>query len=91
MIRVFNHYFHAWTLRRILFDLGLVLVALLAVMMVQGAGQPASPSVAGAQVLSLAAGMFVVNTFSGLYHRAAKRSIGESCLRAALAIPQHDL
>jgi sugar transferase (PEP-CTERM system associated) len=86
MIRVFNHYFHAWTLRRILFDLGLVLAALMAVMMVQGAGQPSGGAVAGAQVLSLAAGMFVVNTFSGLYTRVAKRSIGESCLRAALAL-----
>ncbi len=87
MIRVFNHYFHAWTVRRILFDVGLVLVALAAVMMVQGGGAHASSGVlAGTQVLSLAAGVFVVNTFSGLYQRVAKRSIGESCLRAILAL-----
>jgi sugar transferase (PEP-CTERM system associated) len=86
MIRVFNHYLHAWTLRRILFDVGLALLALAAVMMVQGAGTHAAAPMAGLQVLGLAAGMFVINSASGLYQRASQRSLTESCLRAALAL-----
>jgi sugar transferase (PEP-CTERM system associated) len=84
VIRVFNHYLHAWTLRRVLFDVGLVLIALIAVMVVQGAGQ--STSVAGTHVLTLAAGMFLVNSFSGLYQRSPRRSVGSSCLRAGIAL-----
>ncbi|WP_284615926.1 TIGR03013 family XrtA/PEP-CTERM system glycosyltransferase [Aquabacterium humicola] len=85
MIRVFNHYFHVWTLRRILFDVGLALFALAAVMIVQG-GQIGGATLAGTQVLSLAAGMFVINIIAGLYQRSGQRSIGESCLRAGVAL-----
>ena len=35
MIRLFNHYFHAWTVRRIFFDFLLSLLALAGVVMVQ--------------------------------------------------------
>ncbi|WP_395701296.1 TIGR03013 family XrtA/PEP-CTERM system glycosyltransferase [Aquabacterium sp.] len=86
MIRVFNHYLHAWTLRRVLFDVGLALLALAAVMMVQGGGMNVSAPLAGTQVLGLAVGMFVINTLSGLYQRSTQRSLVESCLRAALAL-----
>ncbi len=86
MIRVFNHYLHAWTLRRILFDVGLALLALAAVMMVQGGGMNVPMPLAGTQVLGLAVGMFVINSLSGLYQRSSQRSLVESCLRAALAL-----
>jgi len=86
MIRVFNHYLHAWTLRRILFDIGLALLALAAVMVVQGGGQTMTTPMAGTQVVGLAAGMFVVNMLAGLYQRSPKRTLSESCLRALLAL-----
>lgn len=86
MIRVFNHYLHAWTLRRILFDVGLALLALAAVMMVQGGTMNAAMPMAGTQVVAMAAGMFLINMLAGLYQRTANRSLGESCLRAAMAL-----
>lgn len=89
MIRVFNHYFHTWTLRRMSFDFGLALLALAAVMVVQSSNLvdlAGLVPMAGPQVISLAAGMFVINTASGLYQRAADRSLAESCLRALLAL-----
>ncbi|MBI5256441.1 MAG: TIGR03013 family PEP-CTERM/XrtA system glycosyltransferase [Burkholderiales bacterium] len=86
MIRVFNHYFHVWTLRRILFDVGLALLALAAVMMVQGGSVNMVVPMAGPQVLTLAMGMFVINMASGLYQRTVNRTLGESCLRAGLAL-----
>lgn len=86
MIRVFNHYFHVWTLRRVVFDIGLALAALIAVMMVQAGTPHHLVAQAGAQVLVLAAGLFVINTFSGLYQISTQRSLGESCVRAGLAL-----
>lgn len=86
MIRVFNHYLHAWTLRRILFDVGLALLALAAVMMVQGGALNVAMPMAGTQVVGMAAGMFVINLLAGLYQRSGSRSLSESCLRAALAL-----
>ena len=86
MIRLFNHYFHAWTLRRIFFDFALSLLALAGVILVQADSMPRAVPMAGAQVLSLAAGLFVINSASGLYQRAQDWSMVESSLRAALAL-----
>lgn len=87
MIRVFNHYFHAWTLRRIAFDLALAMMALIAVMLVHDDGRTSNGrTLAGAHVLSLAAGMFLINAASGLYQRTGPRSIIESCVRAMVAL-----
>ena len=35
MIKVFNHYLHAWTLKRIAFDFGFALLLLAGVVLVQ--------------------------------------------------------
>ena len=86
MIRLFNHYFHAWTLRRIFFDFLLSLLALAGVILVQAESLRLAVPMAGAQVLTLATGIFVINSASGLYQRAQHWSLGESSLRAALAI-----
>ena len=55
MIRLFNHYFHAWTLRRIFFDFVLSLLALAGVVLVQAENLGSAMPMAGAQVFSLAA------------------------------------
>ena len=86
MIRLFNHYFHAWTLRRIFFDFVLSLLALAGVILVQAESMQRAVPMAGAQVLSLATGLFVINSASGLYQRAQDWSMVESGLRAALAL-----
>jgi len=86
MIRVFNHYFHAWTVRRIAFDLLLSLLALAGVILVQAENMSLAVPMAGAQVVTLAAGLFVINSASGLYQRAQEWSLAESGLRALLAL-----
>jgi sugar transferase (PEP-CTERM system associated) len=86
MIRLFNHYFHAWTVRRIFFDFLLSLLALAGVIMVQAESFRLALPLAGVQVLSLAAALFVINSASGLYQRAQDWSLVESLLRATLAL-----
>jgi sugar transferase (PEP-CTERM system associated) len=86
MVRLFNHYFHAWTLRRVAFDFLLSLLALAGVLLVQAESLTLAIPMAGAQVVSLAAGLFVINSASGLYQRAQDWSVVESTLRAALAL-----
>ena len=60
MIRLFNHYFHAWTLRRIFFDFLLSMLALAGVILVQAENLRLALPMAGAQVVTLAAGLFVL-------------------------------
>ena len=86
MIRLFNHYFHAWTLRRIFFDFLLSMLALAGVILVQAENLRLALPMAGAQVLTLAAGLFVINSASGLYQRSHDWSVGESSLRAGFAV-----
>ena len=86
MVRVFNHYFHAWTIRRIAFDFLLSLLALAGVVLVQAESLTRAVPMAGAQVVTLAAGLFVINSASGLYQRAQEWSFAESSVRALLAL-----
>jgi sugar transferase (PEP-CTERM system associated) len=86
MIRLFNHYFHAWTVRRIFFDFLLSLLALAGVVLVQADSLRLAVPMAGAQVFSIAAGLFVINSASGLYQRVQDWSVVESLLRALLAL-----
>ena len=86
MVRLFNHYFHTWTLRRVVFDFLLSLLALAGVVLAQAESLTLAIPMAGAQVVSLAAGLFVINSASGLYQRAQDWSVVESTLRAALAL-----
>ena len=86
VIRLFNHYFHAWTLRKIFFDFLLSLAALAGVIMVQAESVRLAVPMVGAQVFSIAAGLFVINSASGLYQRAQDWSLAESFLRATLAL-----
>ena len=86
MIRLFNHYFHARTVRRVFFDFVLSLLALAGVILVQAESLRLAVPMAGVQVFTLAAGLFVINSVSGLYQRSQDWSFGESSLRAALAM-----
>ena len=86
MIRLFNHYLHAWTVRRIFFDFVLSLLALAGVVLAQAESLRSAMPMAGAQVFSLAAGLFVINSASGLYQRAQDWSVVESLFRVAFAL-----
>jgi sugar transferase (PEP-CTERM system associated) len=86
MIRIFNHYLHRQTLLRILSDLGFILVAMLVVFATQAGGLDVMLPAAGPQVLSLAAGMFLINSASGLYQAAPNFTRTQALARAALAL-----
>nr|WP_295080182.1 TIGR03013 family XrtA/PEP-CTERM system glycosyltransferase [uncultured Roseateles sp.] len=86
MVRIFSHYLHRQTLLHVLFDLGLILFAVVAVVLSQGdAGASAIPFVAS-HGLSLAGCMFIINSASGLYQHVHNRSVTESCARALLGL-----
>ncbi len=86
MIRLFNHYLHAWTVRRIFFDFLFALLALAGVVLVQAENLRLAVPQVGTQVFTLAAGLFVINSASGLYQRVQDWSLMESLARAVLAL-----
>jgi sugar transferase (PEP-CTERM system associated) len=86
MIRIFNHYLHRNTLMRILSDLGFIVVAMLIVFATQTGGLNELLPMAGPQLVSLAAGMFVINSASGLYQKAPNFTVPQVMARAALAL-----
>ena len=86
MIRIFNHYMHRRTLLGILSDLGFIVVAMIVVFAATAGGIEGLLPLAAPQVLSLAAGMFVINTASGLYQPAPSFTPTQAAARAALAL-----
>ena len=86
MIKIFNHYLHRHTLLRILSDLGFVVLAILVVFLTQTGSLDSVLPLAGPQLVSLAAGMFVINSASGLYQKAPNFTTSQVIARAALAL-----
>lgn len=87
MVRIFNHYLHRRTLLQVFFDVGLIIIALLAVVVSQG-GANAGQIIpfAASHGLSLAGCMFVINSATGFYQHVHNRSLTESCARGLLAL-----
>ncbi len=84
MIRIFSHYIHRRVLLQVLFDFVLVMAAVLAAcFLIAGTKPPWSMS--ATHGLSLATGIFLINSASGFYQPAHGRSVPESIARAALA------
>lgn len=86
MIRIFNHYMHRQTLQRMLADLGFILLAMLVVFVTQVDSLLTLLPMAGTQVVSLAAGVFVINTASGLYQKAPNFTVNQAIARAGVAL-----
>ncbi|MCV2348591.1 TIGR03013 family XrtA/PEP-CTERM system glycosyltransferase [Paucibacter sp. Y2R2-4] len=86
MVRIFSHYLHKQTLLHVLFDLGLILFAVVAVVLSQGESASSVMPFVASHGLSLAGCMFVINSASGLYQHVHNRSITESCARALLGL-----
>ncbi|MBB5205512.1 sugar transferase (PEP-CTERM system associated) [Inhella inkyongensis] len=84
MVRIFNHYLHRRTLLQVCFDAGLIVAVLLLVAIGQGA-TTALP-IAASHGLSLAGFVFLINSATGFYQPAAKRSLTETCARALFAL-----
>lgn len=86
MIRIFNHYLHRQTLLRMLSDLGFILVAMVLVFATQLGSLDSLLPMAGTQVASLAAGLFVINSASGLYQKSPNFTVNQAIARAAFAL-----
>ncbi len=91
MQRLFPSPYRIATLARILFDIVLVLACIVVGFAVQPQRiEPLLP-IAGTQALSLAAGLFLINTATGFYEGGRRRSAWQRLLRAmlslALAVP----
>ncbi len=86
MIRIFNHYLHRQTLLRMLSDIGFILVAMVMVFATQLGSLDSLLPMAGTQVASIAAGMFLINSASGLYQKSPNFTVNQAIARAALAL-----
>jgi sugar transferase (PEP-CTERM system associated) len=86
MFRVINHSVHRAAFSSMLFDLGLaVLVVLAAISMEVGSLGVAVP-LAGGQLVSFAACLFVIKSASGLYESSSGVSFGKASARALLVL-----
>ena len=86
MIRIFNHYIHPVSLQRIIFDFALVVGAIMAGVMLQADSLQSAMPIVGTHAVSLAAGLFVINSATGFYEKTYSRSLSQSCARAAFAL-----
>jgi sugar transferase (PEP-CTERM system associated) len=86
MIRIFNHYVHRAALRSMSFDLAVALLLALGAVAYQVGGLEHAVPLAGGQLVSFAAAMFVINTASGLYEPQNSLSLSRSCARAVFVL-----
>jgi sugar transferase (PEP-CTERM system associated) len=86
MLRIFNHYLHRRTVLQIGFDVGLIVAVLVLVSLAVGAGHWESLPVTAAHGLSLAGFVFLINSATGFYAPAPKRTLTETCARALVAL-----
>lgn len=86
MIRILNHYVCRQSMQRVMFDLALLTMAMFAVFAAFADRVDLIVPQAGAPVLSVAAGMFVVNTASGFYQRNNHFTVFQAFSRAAMAL-----
>jgi sugar transferase (PEP-CTERM system associated) len=91
MIRIFNHYVHRAALRGMMFDTVLVILVALAAIVIQAGGAMHAVPLAGTQVVSFAACLFVINSASGLYeiapHNTPSRALARALMVLIIALP----
>jgi len=106
MIRIFNHYFHKRTLYQISFDMGLVILVVVACFLYQSTEPLAASSTVLTGAFMMATGVSTINTGLGLYQRVQCltkrqmrwRALAALCLSLPLAyavfrfsaLPPHD-
>ena len=85
LTRIFDRYLHRRTFLQVSFDLGLIVLSVMAVVVALDKPYRLVP-MAATHGFSLAACMLVINTASGFYKQQHNRTVGQSCLRATLAL-----
>lgn len=86
MIRIFSHYVSRQSVLRVSFDLAFIVLAMMTAFGVLVGQLDIMVSKAGTHVLSLAAGMFVINTASGFYQQGNRFTLNQAFARAAVAL-----
>jgi len=86
MIRIFNHYVHRAVLRGMVFDLVLAVLLAFGAIAYQFGGIEHTMPMVGTHLVSFAAGLFVINTASGLYEVTPLGSFSRACARALLVL-----
>ena len=86
MIKIFSHYLHKRTLFQVFFDLGLVVVTVIASILWQSSDLTRGVSVAVTCSVLLALGMLGINSGLGFYQRVHNRSVGQSRARGVLSL-----
>ena len=86
MTRILSHYFSRQMLRKAAFDLSFLLLSTFAVFLAFADGIDQFMPQAGGPMLSVAAGLFVVNTASGFYQRNNQFTLFQAFSRAAVAL-----
>ncbi len=86
MLRIFNHYLHRRTVMQVGFDVGLIVAVLVLASLAVGGSEFVWLPVTAAHGLSLAGFVFLINSATGFYQTAPKRTLSETCARALLAL-----
>ena len=86
MTRILSHYFSRQMLRKAAFDLSFPLLSTFAVFLAFAERIDQLMPQAGGPMLSVAAGLFVVNTASGFYQRNNQFTLFQAFSRAAVAV-----
>jgi uncharacterized membrane protein len=86
MIRIFNHYFQRRALLQAVADLGLFALVMLTAAAVQAGGITQLFPAASTHILSLAAGMVVIGTASGIYQQSPQTTVVQTFARAAVML-----
>ena len=86
MLRIFNHYLHRRTVMQIGFDVGLIVAVLVLASLALGTARIATLPMTAAHGLSLAGFVFLINSATGFYQPARRRTLTEICARALLAL-----
>ncbi|MCM3563247.1 TIGR03013 family XrtA/PEP-CTERM system glycosyltransferase [Hydrogenophaga intermedia] len=89
MIKIFNHYFHRRTVLQVMFDMGLVVVALILALYIQSNASLFHLAIVGegfTRGVLIALGVLSVNSALGFYERGRSKSSGQMRARAVLSV-----
>lgn len=88
MIKIFNCYFHKRTVLHVFFDLGLMVVTVVASILLQVADVASDPvsSIVATTAVLFAVGILIINSGLGLYDRMPSRTVSQTGARAVLAL-----
>jgi len=91
MVRVFNLYMHRQTFLKVVSDFGLLVGVMVATFIAQVESLSGLAPSTGPQLVTLATGLFAINTASGMYRQSGRTTVAQTCVRAAfillLALP----